>query len=68
MGAQEGRVADDSVFVERVDHVVKKDGSAVHVPFVGIFEMRNGKIAHWRDYFDVQTWDRQAAASSRPEG
>jgi limonene-1,2-epoxide hydrolase len=26
----------------------------------GVFELRDGKIAAWRDYFDMATWTRQA--------
>jgi len=24
-----------------------------------VFEIRDGKIAAWRDYFDLATWQRQ---------
>ncbi len=43
--------AGDVVVAERVDHLFAGD---VHValPVVGVFELRNGRIAAWRDYFD----------------
>jgi limonene-1,2-epoxide hydrolase len=43
--------AGDVVVAERVDHLTA--GSAhVALPVVGIFELRDGQIAAWRDYFD----------------
>jgi limonene-1,2-epoxide hydrolase len=43
--------AGDVVVAERVDHLTAGD---IHValPVVGIFELRDGAIAAWRDYFD----------------
>ena len=32
----------------------------VELPCAGVFEIRDGKIAVWRDYFDLATWQRQA--------
>jgi limonene-1,2-epoxide hydrolase len=29
---------------------------------MGIFELRDGKIAAWRDYWDLQQFERQLAA------
>ena len=46
--AAEGNV----VFNERVDHLTIK-GSPFSLPVVGVFEVRDGKIAAWRDYFDA---------------
>lgn len=43
------------VFVERMDRTVVK-GKAVNLPCCGVFELRNGKIAVWRDYFDRATF------------
>jgi len=33
----------------------------VDLPCVGVFEMRDGKIAVWRDYFDLGTYQRAMA-------
>ena len=45
----------DVVFCERVDRT-KSSGGDVDLPCVGVFEMENGKIREWRDYFDLQTY------------
>jgi limonene-1,2-epoxide hydrolase len=41
------------VFTERVDRM-SIGGNRVAVPVAGVFEVRDGKIAAWRDYFDMQ--------------
>jgi limonene-1,2-epoxide hydrolase len=46
------------VFTERVDRFVMR-GRDVSLPVAGVFEIRDGKIAAWRDYFDMQTWLKQ---------
>jgi limonene-1,2-epoxide hydrolase len=28
---------------------------------MGVLELRGGKIAAWRDYFDLATWTKQAS-------
>ena len=43
----------DVVFTERVDRFVMGDRS-IELPVAGVFEVRDGKIAAWRDYFDMQ--------------
>jgi limonene-1,2-epoxide hydrolase len=48
----------DTVFTERVDHF-KMAGKTISLPVAGVFEVRNGKIAAWRDYFDMQTYMKQ---------
>ena len=50
------------VFAERVDHF---DIGTAHVdlPCNGVFEVVDGKIAAWRDYFDVATFTQQASMS-----
>jgi len=48
-------VQDDKVMVERVDRT-KLGDKAVDLPCFGIFEMENGKIRVWRDYFDLGTY------------
>lgn len=45
-------VADNVVFNERVDHLTIK-GQPFSLPVTGVFEVRDGKIAAWRDYFDA---------------
>jgi limonene-1,2-epoxide hydrolase len=43
------------VMVERMDRTVVS-GRPVALPCFGIFEMENGKIKVWRDYFDLATF------------
>ena len=42
----------DVVMTERVDHF-ELGGKKAGFPVMGIFELRDGKIAAWRDYFDM---------------
>jgi limonene-1,2-epoxide hydrolase len=48
------------VFTERVDRMTM-GGKRIALPCAGVFEIRDGKIAAWRDYFDLATWQRQTA-------
>jgi len=50
----------DVVIAERVDKT-KAGDKAVDLPCTGVFEMRDGKIAVWRDYFDMGTYARAMA-------
>ena len=45
----------DVVIAERVDHTKIGDKS-VDLPCTGVFELENGKIKVWRDYFDMRTY------------
>ena len=45
----------DVVMVERLDKTVVA-GSAINLPCFGYFELQDGKIKMWRDYFDLQTF------------
>jgi limonene-1,2-epoxide hydrolase len=54
--------AGDLVFTERVDRFTMM-GKTVALPVAGVFQVRNGKIAAWRDYFDMQTWLKQTGAA-----
>lgn len=42
----------DVVLTERIDHFVKP-GSTVSLPVMGTFEVADGRITAWRDYFDL---------------
>ncbi len=48
----------NTVFTERVDRF-EMDGKRVELPVAGVFEIENGKIRAWRDYFDLATWTKQ---------
>ncbi len=43
------------VFAERLDRTKASTGS-VDLPCLGVFELENGKIKLWRDYFDMTTY------------
>jgi limonene-1,2-epoxide hydrolase len=48
----------DVVHTERVDRF-DIAGKKIELPVAGVFEIKDGKIAAWRDYFDMATWTRQ---------
>ena len=52
--------AGDVVIAERVDRTRAGDKS-VDLPCVGVFELEDGKIKVWRDYFDFGTYQRGLA-------
>ena len=43
----------DLVMVERIERYVLLDGSVLELPVVGAFELVDGLIAAWHDYWDV---------------
>jgi len=45
----------DVVVAERIDRT-KAGDKHVDLPCTGVFEMRDGKIKVWRDYFDLGTY------------
>jgi limonene-1,2-epoxide hydrolase len=52
-------VADgDTVLTERVD-VFYLPNATIELPVMGTFEVKDGKIAAWRDYFDLNTYMSQ---------
>ena len=55
---ESGTVANGTVFNERTDRF-QLGGRWVEVPVCGIFEVRDGKITLWRDYFDQSTFRDQ---------
>ena len=48
----------NTVLAERVDRFVL-GGKEVVLPCNGAFDIVDGKIAEWRDYFDMATWQKQ---------
>lgn len=46
--------AGDVVLTERIDAFTLPDGRTIELPVSGTFELRDGKISAWRDYFDLQ--------------
>ena len=48
----------DTVMNERTDRFLV-DGRWVEIPIAAVFEVRDGRVALWRDYFDLETYRRQ---------
>jgi limonene-1,2-epoxide hydrolase len=43
------------VMNERTDVMHRKGGGVIALPVMGVFEVVDGQIAAWRDYFDMAT-------------
>jgi limonene-1,2-epoxide hydrolase len=50
--------AGNVVMNERVDSFVMGP-KTISLPVSGVFEIRDGKISAWRDYFDLATFQKQ---------
>jgi limonene-1,2-epoxide hydrolase len=48
----------DTVLTERVD-VFQLPNATIELPVMGTFEVRGGRIAAWRDYFDLNQYMSQ---------
>jgi len=52
-----------TVLTERLDVFVLADGRKVYAPTMGAWTVNDdNKIARWRDYFDLASWNRQMGA------
>lgn len=49
--------AGNIVLAERVDRI-DSNGKHLDLPVTGVFEIADGKIKTWRDYFDLATYTR----------
>lgn len=50
----------DKVLTERIDRGFDKDGNeTIKVPVMGIFEIADGRIMAWRDYFDTASFSQE---------
>ena len=50
------QLSDGSVVMnERTDRMRRTGGGEIELPVMGVFEVRDGRIAVWRDYFDLAT-------------
>ncbi len=47
-----------AVLTERIDRFLIRD-KWVELPVMGTFEFEDGQLAAWRDYFDMQQFQRQ---------
>lgn len=52
------------VLTERTDRFTLADGQTLSLRVMGTFEVREGRIAAWRDYFDLGQWMQQMAPSA----
>ena len=52
----------DTVLTERVDVFVLPNAT-IELPVMGTFEVKDGKIAAWRDYFDLNPYMSQLQGS-----
>lgn len=48
------------VLVERIDYFTMNDGRKVVLPVTGVFELNNGKITRFSDYFDLADFETQS--------
>jgi len=46
----------NKVLTERVDRFDMPGGKKIDLPVMGTFEITDGKISAWRDYFDLSTF------------
>ena len=53
----------DTVLTERVD-VFHLPNATIELPVMGTFEIKDGKIAAWRDYFDLNQYMSQLQGAS----
>jgi limonene-1,2-epoxide hydrolase len=49
----------DTVMNERVDRFWLAGGHKVELRVAGVFKVRDGKVAVWRDYFDLAEFNTQ---------
>ena len=55
-----GDMTSGIVLNERIDRF-KMGERWIELPLAGVFEVKNGKIALWRDYFDLPTFQKAMA-------
>lgn len=58
--AASGDTTNGVVLNERVDRF-KMGEKWIEIPLAGVFEVKNGKIALWRDYFDLAMFQKSLA-------
>ncbi|MBQ63171.1 MAG: limonene-1,2-epoxide hydrolase [Gammaproteobacteria bacterium] len=51
----------NKVLTERVDNIGLPGGKKISLPVMGTFEIEDGLIKAWRDYFDLATFTSQMA-------
>ena len=58
---------DGVVLTERVDKL-RINGVWAEIAVMGVFEVNDGKVAAWRDYFDMGQVQAQFGATAQPDG
>jgi limonene-1,2-epoxide hydrolase len=53
----------DLVMNERVDWIELQGGKKAALPVMGAFEIKAGKIAVWRDYYDMSSFHKQISGN-----
>ncbi len=51
------------VMNERVDWIELQGGKKAALPVMGAFEIQGGKIAAWRDYYDMASFHKQLSGT-----
>lgn len=51
----------DVVMNERIDRFAR-GGKSFELPVAGVFEIAQGRIVAWRDYWDLETWKQRVVA------
>ncbi len=54
--------AGDTVMNERTDRFLV-GGRWIEIPIAAVFEVREGRVSLWRDYFDLETYRLQRQSS-----
>jgi limonene-1,2-epoxide hydrolase len=54
-----------AVLTERIDAFVIR-GAPISLPVMGVFEIEDGLIRAWRDYFDLASYQAQLARAPAP--
>ena len=57
---------DDALLLEGVDDYISSEGVRVRYPYMGVFQFRDGKVSHWRDYCDAGLISRMREGESPP--
>ncbi len=58
---------EDRLFVEGVDEYVSTEGRLVSAPYAGVVEIKDGRIAGLREYFDLGVVNALKAGEPMPE-
>jgi len=57
---------DDKIIFEGIDEYDQPDGTTVRMPYMGIYQIRDGRIWRARDYFDMPGYLDMTKGKSNP--